>query len=104
VAGVKTVKLPARSPDLNPWAERFVRTAREECLSHFVIFGERHLRVLLREFLAHYLTERFHQGLDGQLVRPPPAPANANADPGSTSIQCRSRLGGLLNYYHLDAA
>jgi putative transposase len=103
-AGVKSVPIPAMSPNCNPWAERFVRTAREECLSHFVVFGERHLRVLLREFLAHYLTERFHQGLDGQLIRPPPAPANTNADADVAGIGCRSRLGGVLNFYHRDAA
>ena len=105
-ASVKSVPIPAMSPNCNPWAERFVRSAREECLSHFVIFGERHLRVLLRELLAHYLSERFHQGLDGQLVRPPPAPGNHNAEPasGPATIRCRSRLGGMLNSYHRDAA
>ena len=82
------------------------KTVRSECLDHFVIFGERHLRVLLREFVAHYLTERFHQGLDGKLVRPPPAPGNDNSTPLSSpgSIRCRSRLGGVLNFYHRDAA
>ena len=103
-SGVKAVPIPAMSPNCNPWAERFVRTAREECLSHLVIFGERHLRVLLREFLAHYLAERFHQGLDGKLIRPPPTPANTNADADADGIRCRSRLGGVLNYYHRHAA
>ena len=102
--GVKCVPIPAHSPNCSPHAERFVKTARTECLDHFVIFGERHLRLLLREFLAHYQAERFHQGLGGRLIRPPPPPANTNATPGSGSIRCRSRLGGLLNYYHRDAA
>jgi putative transposase len=67
-----------------------------------VIFGERHLRHLLREFVAHYNAERYHQGLGGQLIRLNPAPTNDNAM--SDSIRCRSRLGGLLNFYHRAAA
>ena len=62
------MKIPAQSPNCNAHAERFVKTVREECLRHFVIFGERHLRYLLKEFLAHYHWERFHQGLGGQLI------------------------------------
>jgi putative transposase len=83
-----------------------VRAIRAECLDHFVIFGERHLRYLARELVAHYHTERFHQGLGGQLVRPPPAPRNDNAEPvsGRGIIRCRSRLGGALNFYHPEAA
>jgi hypothetical protein len=71
-----------------------------------VIFGERHLRYLVREFVAHYHTERFHQGLGGQLVRPPPAPGNDNAEPvsGPATIRCRSRLGGVLNFYQRETA
>jgi hypothetical protein len=67
-----------------------------------VIFGERHLRYLLREFCAHYHGERFHQALGGQLIRPPTSASNDNAATGT--IQCRPRLGGLLNYYHRQAA
>ena len=52
-SGVKSVRIPASSPNCNPHAERFVRTVRDECLRHFVIFGERHLRHLLREFVSH---------------------------------------------------
>jgi putative transposase len=103
-SGIKCVPIPAHSPNCTPHAERFVKTIRTECLDQFVIFGERHLRYLVKHFIDYYLTERFHQGLDGQLVRPPPAPANTNAAPDTGSIRCRSRLGGLLNYYHRDAA
>jgi transposase len=101
-SGVKSVRIPASSPNCNPHAERFVGTVRSECLDHFVIFGERHLRHLLREYISHYLRERFHQGLDGQLI----APAKPSANDNSTTreIRCRSRLGGLLNYYHREAA
>ncbi|MFC1610630.1 integrase core domain-containing protein [Myxococcota bacterium] len=94
------MKLPARSPDLNPHAERFVKSIKYECLNHFVFFGERHLRYVIKEYMAHYLEERFHQGLDGQLIRPP-----KDADDEATgSIQCRRRLGGMLSYYYRAAA
>ena len=79
-----------------------MKTVRDECLRHFVIFGERHLRHLLREFVTHYNAERFHQALGGQLIRPPAAAGNDNGL--IVGIQCRSRLGGLLNYYHRGAA
>ena len=54
------MKVPAQSPNCNPYAERFVKTIKYECLDQFVIFGERHL---IKEFLDHYMTERFHQGI-----------------------------------------
>ena len=60
------------------------------------------LRVVVKEFLEHCLTERFHQGLDGQLIRGNIARANDNAD-GAT-VARRSRLGGLLTFYHREAA
>ncbi len=96
--GIDSVKIPASSPNCNPHAERFVRTIRNECLDHFVLFGERHLRLVIKEFVAHYLAERFHQGIGGQLIRPSVAPTNDNGASGA--VECRSRLGGLLNFYH----
>jgi len=101
-SGVESVRIPASSPNCSPHAERFVRTVRTECLNHFVIFGERHLRYLLREFIPHYLRERFHQGLGGQLIVARTASENDNS--ASDAIRCRSRLGGLLNFYHREAA
>ena len=100
--GVNCVPIPAHSPNCTPHAERFVRTVRSECLDQFVIFGERHLRHLLHEFCAHYHAERFHQGLGGRVIRPSSSPSNDNAMIGP--IQCRSRLGGLLNFLWRDAA
>ena len=99
VGGVKTVKLPARSPDLNAFAERFVLSARAECLRRVIPLGEKHLRTILAEFLIHYHGERNHQGLDNELLTPPPANSNAGG-----SIQCRERLGGILKYYYREAA
>jgi putative transposase len=100
--GVNGVRIPAQSPNCNPHAERFVRTVRSECLDHFVIFEERHLRHLIKQFIEHYLSERYHQGIGSQLIRPTMLASNDNG--GAGSIRCRSRLGGLLNYYHRDAA
>lgn len=100
--GVNCVPIPASSPNCNPHAERFVKTFRSECLDHFVVFGQRHLRHLLREFCAHYHGERFHQALGGQLIKPPASMGNDNGT--TATIQCRSRLGGLLNYYDREAA
>ena len=99
--GVKSVAIPAQSLNCNPCAERFVKTVKYECLNHFVIFGERHLRHLIKEFVEHYMTERFHQGIGGQLIRNV-GPTNDNGADGK--VACRSRLGGLLNYYHREAA
>ena len=92
------VRLPARSPNLNAHAERFVLSVKSECLDKLVLLGERHLRDAVREYTAHYHEERNHQGLDGRLIRPP-APERPSAP-----IECRERLGSLLRYYHRKAA
>ena len=83
-------------------SERFVKTIKYECLNQFVIFGERHIRYLIKEFVEHYLTERFHQGIGVQLIRNQPGSTNDNGTSGR--IACRSCLRRLLNYYHREAA
>jgi transposase len=98
--GVECIKIPPRSPNCNPHAERFVKSIKYECLRHFVFFGERHLRYVINEYMIHYHQERFHQGIGSKLLRP--TSANDNAATGE--IKCRSRLGGLLNYYYCEAA
>ena len=100
--GVRTVPTPPMSPNCNAFAERFVLTIRSECLDHFIIFGERHLRHLVGEFVRHYNTERYHQGLGGRLIEAQVPPANDNGPRGS--VRRRSRLGGLLNFYDRRAA
>ena len=97
--GVTPIKLPPRSPNLNAFAERFVRSIKEECLSRVVVLGERHLRLLVREYVEHYHHERNHQGLDNQLLSEPPPPSKPDAN-----VQRHRRIGGLLNYYHREAA
>ena len=98
-AGVETVKLPARSPNLNAHAERFVRSIKHECLNRIVPLGENHLRTAVRAYVAHYHLERNHQGLDNRLIcEVPDSPCTEG------SIRCRERLGGILRYYFREAA
>jgi transposase InsO family protein len=98
-SGVKSVKLPARSPNLNAHAERFVRTIKESCLDRTVLFGEGALRKAVREFVAHYHLERNHQGLENRLLI-------ASVEKATTTgpVRRRQRLGGMLNYYYRHAA
>src|SRR6516162_11086507 len=94
--GVKGLRLPPRSPNLNAFAERWVRSVKEECLSHLILFGERSLRKALLQFQEHYHAERNHQGKNNVLLFPAPA----RLEPGRRrGIRCRERLGGLLRYY-----
>ena len=96
--GVAAVKLPLQSPNLNAYAERFVRSIKESCLERLVLFGENSLRTAVREFVAHYLRERHHQGLGNRLVIP-----EISEMGNKGAIRCRERLGGMLNYYHRAA-
>ena len=99
VGGVEPVALPARSPNLNAYSERWVRSVREECLSKLILFGEASLRRALQNYLAHYHQERNHQGKGNVLLFP-----QVTKRSGRGSVQCRERLGGLLRYYHCEAA
>jgi len=98
--GVKCLRLPSRSPNLNAFAERWVRSVKSECLSHFILFGEGSLRRALKNFCEHYHGERNHQGKANQLLFPRPGPQKGIQE----SIRCQERLGGLLKYYHREAA
>src|SRR6266478_1429822 len=91
--------LPPRSPNLNAHAERFVRTIKESCLERMILFGEESLRTATHNFVAHYHTERHHQGLANRLISPEAAHlGNAGV------VKRRQRLGGMLNYYYRAAA
>lgn len=92
------MRLPARSPNLNAHAERFVGSIRRECLDRLMILGERHLRLVISEYVAHYNTERAHQGMGGRLIE------GARSEQLNGEVQCRQRLGGMLSYYHREAA
>jgi len=94
-SGVQPLALPPRSPNLNAYAERWVRSVKEECLSKLILFGEGSLRRALAEFAAHYHGERHHQGKSNVLL----FPGTTQPQNDSASIRCKERLGGLLKYY-----
>lgn len=98
-AGVESVKLPPRSPNLNAHAERFVRSIKESCLERLILFGESSLRTAVQNFVTHYHGERNHQGLANRLIQPDPHHL-ANSGP----IKCGQRLGGMLRQYYRTAA
>jgi putative transposase len=101
--GVEVKKHTPVSPNLNAVAERFVQTISQECLDHFLVFGEAHLRHLCTEFLAYYHQDRPHQGLGKVLLRGmPEVPAELARVPLS-EVSCRERLGGLLKSYSRGA-
>src|SRR5659263_232791 len=97
--GVKPLALPARSPNLNAYAERWVRSVKDECLSKIILFGERSLRRALSEYVAHYHAERNHQGKSNVLLF-----RRVTETRSEEPVQCRERLGGFLRYYHQEAA
>jgi transposase InsO family protein len=98
-AGIETVRLPARSPNLNAYAERYVRTIKEGCLDRMILIGEGSLRRAIAEFVVHYHTERNHQSLENKIIGPEFA-----AFPSTGAVRCRERLGGMLRYYYRQAA
>ena len=99
-AGATIIRLPPRSPNLNAYAERFVRSVKQECLNRLIFFGEASLRRALREYMAHYHLERNHQGMNNRRLD-----TAANDDfYQSGSVTKRTRLGGVLNYYYREAA
>jgi putative transposase len=99
--GVTAVKLPPQSPNLNAFAERFVRSIKESCLDRLIFFGEASLRKAIQNFIPHYHEERNHQGKGNQLLFPRAA---MPVSPHHGIVQCQQRLGGLLKYYHREAA
>ncbi len=98
---VKALPLPARSPNLNAFAERWVKSVKNDCLSKLILFGEASLRRALREYLVHYHVERNHQGKNNVLLFPAERQA---VDRVAGSVRCKERLGGLLKYYQREAA
>jgi transposase InsO family protein len=99
-AGVTRMPLPPRSPNLNAYAERWVRSVKEECLSQLILFGEASLRHALTQYVEHFHHERNHQGKGNVLLFPAVSQGPAREGP----MQCRERLGGLLKYYERKAA
>jgi putative transposase len=97
-AGIEMVDIPYQAPNANAFAERWVRSVREECLDHVIILNERHLRCVLNEYVEYYNERRPHQGLaqDSPLGLTPVSPHNP--------IRCRNVLGGIIHDYYRHAA
>jgi transposase InsO family protein len=98
-AGVQCVKLPPKSPNVNPHAERFVRSIKSECLNRMILFGGRHLRHVINEYVEHYHTERNHQGLGNRLIE-----GRDEGVENTGPVVARTRVGEMLKYYHRAAA
>ncbi len=96
-AGIHVVQTPLQAPNANAYAERFVRSIKEECLNRIIPIGERHFRQAVAEFVLHYHHERNHQGIENELIE------NIASRRREGRIRRRPRLGGLLNYYERAA-
>jgi transposase InsO family protein len=97
-SGTKVIRLPPKSPNLNAYAERFVRSIKDECLDRMIFVGQASLRRAVAEYLSHYHAERNHQGLENRLI----VPAAIQANDGT--VHRYTRLGGTLNFYYREAA
>ena len=96
IHGVATVPF---SPNMNSYAERFIGTMRRECLDRFLIFNEKQLRRILREFITYYNSTRPHQGIGNSIPEKPPPPQDF-----SGPIKVRSRVFGLVNEFYREVA
>lgn len=97
---IRALKLPPKSPNLNAYAERFVRSIKAECLDRLILFSKKSLRHAVGEYMAHYHAERNHQGIDNTI--PFPDERLGTTDPAMANRT--ERLGGLLSFYHRPAA
>ena len=98
--GIKVIRLPQRSPDMNAFAERAIRSVKHECLNHFVILRDKHLNYLIQEYVDYYNNERPHSSRE--FLPPcrdgPAPPLNSETD----GILCDERLGGLFKHYYRE--
>lgn len=111
---VKVMKNSYRTPVLNVFVERFIQTIKQECLDRFVVFGSDHMDAICNEFLAHYHTERPHQGegIDNEILCRPKKRGRPKTKRGDLKdeivplreVRCHERLGGLLKSYSRKAA
>jgi len=97
--GTKVIRLPPMSPNLNAYAERFVRSIKFECLNRMIFIGEASLRRAVAEYMTHYHRERNHQGLNNRLIR-----RDRTVAANDGVVHRRPRLGGMLNFYYREAA
>jgi putative transposase len=96
-SGIEILLTAYRAPNMNAFAERFVRSIRSECLGQMVFVGQASLDRAIADFVAHYHDERSHQGIDNEIV-------SGVMPQRLGQVEVSERLGGLLNYYHRRAA
>ena len=99
--GIEVIKTPIRAPRANAYADRWVRTVREECLDWTLVLGRNHLEAVLRDYVRHYNQHRPHRGL--RLQVPAPLSAVTFAPPSFSGIGRRDVLGGIIHEYHAAA-
>ena len=97
--GVQAKRLAIRAPNTNAYVERFIQSLQVECLDHFLVFGEKHLDYLVREYVEHYHTERPHQGLGNRTIAAVGQGGEEPRCPTLGDVHRRTRLGGLLSHY-----
>jgi transposase InsO family protein len=97
-SGTNVIRLPPRSPNLNAYAERFVRSIKSECLNRMIFIGQASLRRAVAEYVDHYHGERNHQGLDNRLILTVPSSVQEVG-----MVRRKQRLGGMLNFYCREA-
>jgi transposase InsO family protein len=97
-SGIHVIPTPPRAPNANAFAERWIRSVREECLDKVLIINQAHLRRVMREYIAFFNTARPHQGIDQQI---PVSPTSRSV---SGPVRCRQILGGILHDYYRGAA
>jgi putative transposase len=95
-SGTNVIRLPPMSPNLNAYAERFVRSIKDECLDRMIFVGQESLRRAVTEYMEHYHSERNHQGLENRLIIP-------RTEAKAGAIRRHARLGGTLNFYYRKA-
>jgi putative transposase len=96
--GIEIIRTPYRAPRANAFAERWIRSAREECLDRLLILGEAHLRRVVRDYVDYYNRARPHQGIEQRC----PIPIEPSRKEGL--VKCRNVLGGVIHDYHREAA
>jgi hypothetical protein len=96
--GIEIVNIPYQAPNANAIAERWVRSVREECLDRLIILNARHLRWVLKEYVAYYNARRPNQGLEQD------SPLGLETVSTQDPIRCRNVLGGIIRDYYREAA
>ena len=95
---INVIKTPYRAPNGNAYAERWVRTVREECLDKVIILNERHLRRVIGEYVNYYDEARPHQGIEQRI------PISKTVTKANGPVRCRNVLGGIIHDYYREVA